>query len=475
MAKETTTLYIDDSAIWVLVSRGREARKWSSMPLKPGLVKNGVILNQDAVAAQVKELWQTQEIGGKRVISSTSGINCFYRLISLPELPKNILPEAVKREAANILAAPLEQLYLSWQTLPASKGETLIYLAASPRNSVDALISTLRQAELDPYLMDLRPLALARTTTEPKAIIIDAQPYNFDIVVLIEGIPQVVRSLPLAPEALLEEKMPLMRRELERAVTFYNSSHMENPIEPSIPVLVSGELAQQQDAWKLLLGKQKYPVQVLPSPLEAPEGFPASQYATNIGLALKEAGLEATGYSLVNLNVLPETYLPKPRPISQVLLVPVIIAGIALVALLGFFNITTSTHIADLRADLAAVNQMAISQHAQPQVINALNQEVSSLEATAAAFATTLDNFSAGRNEINADLAQINSCLPGAVPSVTVSDDTKTLTVQGLANNKKAVFDYAKELRASGRFALVVITNMRRQEQQISFSLTLSK
>jgi len=477
MAKETTTLYIDDSAIWVLVSRGREARKWSSMPLKLGLVKNGVILNQDAVAAQVKELWQTQEIGGKRVISSTSGINCFYRLISLPELPKNILPEAVKREAANILAAPLEQLYLSWQTLPASKGETLIYLAASPRNSVDALISTLRQAELDPYLMDLRPLALARTTTEPKAIIIDAQPYNFDIVVLIEGIPQVVRSLPLAPEALLEEKMPLMRRELERAVTFYNSSHMENPIEPSIPVLVSGELAQQQDAWELLLGKQKYTVQVLPSPLEAPEGFPASQYATNIGLALKETGLEkeATGYSLVNLNVLPETYLPKPRPISQVLLVPVIIAGIALVALGVSINITTSTHIADLRADLAAVNQMAISQQAQPQVINDLNQEVSSLETTAAAFATTLDNFSAGRNEINADLAQINSCLPGAVPSVTVSDDTKTLTVQGLANNKKAVFDYAKELRASGRFALVVITNMRRQEQQISFSLTLSK
>ncbi|GAI44555.1 unnamed protein product, partial [marine sediment metagenome] len=95
-----------------------------------------------------------------------------------------------------------------------------------------------------------------------------------------------------------------------------------------------------------------------------------------------------------------------------------------------------------MRADLAAVNQMAISQQAQPQVINALNQEVSSLEATAAAFATTLDNFSAGRDEINADLAQINSCLPGwrDMPSVTVSDDTKTLTVQGLANNKKAVF-----------------------------------
>lgn len=167
------------------------------MPLEPGLVKGGVILNQDTVVGKVEELWQTQGIGTRKVIAGISGINCLYRLITLPELPKNILPAAVKREAARILAIPMEQVYLSWQTLPTLKGETLVYLIASPRNSVDALISTLRKAGLNPYLMDLKPLALARTSTESKAILIDVQPSNFDIVVLMEGIPQVVRSLPL--------------------------------------------------------------------------------------------------------------------------------------------------------------------------------------------------------------------------------------------------------------------------------------
>ena len=478
MAKEATTIYIDDSAIWVLKTRGRQPRKWASMPLEPGLVKDGVVLDEDAVADKVRELWQTQGIGTRKVIAGISGINCLYRLITLPELPKNILPEAVRREAARILAIPLQQLYISWQTLPTLKGETLVYLIASPRNSVDALISTLRKAELNPYLMDLKPLALTRTTTESKAIIIDVQPSNFDIVVLTEGIPQVVRSLSLAQEALLEEKIPLIREELERAITFYNSNHMDKPIEATVPILVSGEMAQQQETWKQLLGRQERPIQALPSPVETPEGFSASQYTTNIGLALKEVLASEKGavaYSLVNFNALPEVYLPKPRPISEVLFIPVIIVGIALLALGAYANITASAYTPTLHSELAAISQMTISRHVQAKDISNLKQQASSLEEKANAFTITLDNFSAGRDEINGDLGQINSCLPGAVDLASVSDNTETLTVQGLADDEDAVFRYAEDLRATGRFALVVITDMHQEEQQIRFSLTLTK
>lgn len=480
MAREATTIYIDNFAIWVLVARGKQARKWASTPLEAGLVTNGVVRDQDAVASKVKELWRSQKISTRRVIAGISGINCLYRLITLPELPKNILPEAVRREAARVLGVPLEQIYLSWQILPTLRGETLVYLAASPRNSVDALISTLRKAGLNPYLMDLKPLALARTATESRAIIIDVQPAGFDIVVLTEGIPQVVRSLPLPSESPLKEKISVIKEELDRTITFYNSSHMDKPIEAAVPLLVSGELAEQQDAWKLLTGRLERPTQTLPSPMETPKGFPASQYMTNIGLALKEVPVskkEAVAYLLVNFNALPEVYIPKPRPISEVLFVPVIIAGIALVTLGVFANITALEHTPYLRAELANINQMTISKHAQARDVIALSKQVSSLEATAAAFATTLDNFTSGRDEINDDLGQINSFLPGAqedrLLSVTHSSDT--LTVKGLFSDKDAVFRYAEDLRATGRFTLAVITEMHTEEHRLGFTLLLTK
>jgi len=479
MAKKVTTIYIDDSAIWVLVARGREPRKWLSIALEPGLVKGGVVRDEDAVAARLRELWQNKRIGKRRVVAGISGINCLYRLITLPELPKDMLPEAVRREASRILAVPLEQLYLSWQTLPSPRGETFIYLAASPRNSVDALISTLHKAGLKPYLMDLKPLALARTVTEPQVIIVDIQPASFDIVVMAGRIPQVVRSLPLTQEASPGEKMSIIREELDRTITFYDSSHTGKPIEATTPLLVSGEFAEKQDVWKLLLERPQRPVQALPSPLETPKGFPSSQYITNIGLALKEVLASEKGaiaYSLVNLNALPEVYRPKPRPLSELLFIPTIVVSIALVALGVLFNYTVSTHTTDLRAELANINQIVASRHVQAKDIIALNTQVSSLETTATAFITTLHNFADGRDEINGDLGEINK-LPEGIKKqpLRVSDDTETLTVQGLANDEDAVFRYAKDLRASGRFALVVITNMQPKEQQIGFALTLIK
>lgn len=478
MGKEATTIYIDDSAIWVLVAKGRQPRKWASMRLEPGLVRGGVILDEDAVASKVKELWQSEGIGSKRVVAGISGINCLYRTMTLPELAKDLLPEAVKREAGRVLGVPLEQLHLSWQILPSLTHETLVYLAGSPRNSVDGLISLLRKAGLDPYLMDLKPLALARTTTESRAIIIDVQSASFDIVVIAERIPQVIRSVPLPQEASLEEKISLIKEELNRAITFYNSSHMDKPIEASVPLLVAGELAQQEDAWKLLMGRQQRPVQVLASPMESPEDFPSSQYVTNIGLALKEVLTSEKGaiaYSLVNFNALPEIYMPKPHPLSEILFIPTIIVGITLVAFGVFVNINALAHTTALRAELTAMNQMIISQHVQAQEISALRTQVSSVEATADVFTTTLHDFTAGRDEVNDDLSQINSCLPGAVDLASITHSDDTLTVTGLADDEDAVFRYAKDLRASGRFVLVVITEMHEEKHQTGFTLRLSK
>ncbi len=473
-----TTIYIDDSAIWALAARGKRVRKWATMPLEPGLVKDGVVLNEDDVAKKVRELWRAEDMGGGKVIAAISGVNCLYRLLTLPELPKDLLPEAVRREAGRVLGVPLEQLYLSWQALPSFKAETLVYLVASPRNSVDSLISTLRKAGLDPYLMDLKPLALARISTEPRAIVIDLQPSSFDIVIMTEEIPHVVRSLSLPSEASLEEKMPVIKGELNRAITFYNSSHMDRPIEVTVPFLVSGELAQQEDVWKLLSSGAGRPVQVLLSSLEAPEDFPSSQYATNIGLALKEVPPEkGVAYSLVNFNALPEVYIPKRRPISQLLLIPTTIVGIALVVFAALFNINARAHTAVLRTELASIDRMIASQQVRPQDIIALSQQVPSLEARANALTTALHDFSVTRDEINGDLSQINSSLPGAREDrlVSVVHRGDTLTIEGLFGDEDAVFRYAEKLRASGRFALVVITDMHQEEYQMGFSLTLIK
>ena len=480
MASDVTTIYIDDSAIRALTCRGRQPRKWATAPLNPGLVRDGVILDENAIAGKIRELWQSQKFDANKVIAGISGINCLYRLLSLPELPKDLLSEAVSREAARVLGVPLEQLHISWQILSSVGGETLIYLAAVPKTSVDAIISTLHRAGLTPYLMDLKPLALARTITEPGAIIIDLQPSSFDIVVMADGIPQVARSLPLTQGSSLNKKMASIAEEMDRAITFYNSSHKNEPIEATVPVLVCGELTEHEDFWNLLTGKTECPVQALPSPMAIPENFLPDQYMVNIGLALKEVLLAEKGaiiYSRVNLNILPEIYIPKPRPVSEVLFMPVIVGGIALVALGAFLNISSLEYTATLRNELAGINQKTVEEQVEALDIIRLGQEVRSLEEIADIYTDTFYRFATVRDMFNGDLSQISSSLLKykAVKLLEITHNEDTIVVRGLSDDEDNVFFCARDLRASGRFVNVVVTEIGEKDEGTSFILTLTK
>jgi len=491
MAREQVSLYIDDAAIYVLLSRGRQVVRWASVPLEPGLVAEGLIRDEDAVAARLTALWQSQGIGVKKVVAGISGISYLSHVITIPELPEEMLPEAVTREASAALAVSLEEVYISWQIISSVPGEITIYVSALPRNSVNILVATLRKAGLDVHLADVKPLAIARTATEPLAIMVDVQPAGFDIVILADGMPQVVRSLPLAQEVPLEENLPTIIEELDRSVIFYNSAHMEKPLDIAVPISVSGELAAREDIWEQISGRQNRPVQVMPSPMEVAEGFPVSRYITNMGLALKTVLASEKGaiaYFKIDFNALPEVYRPKARKLADILLVPTIVAGLALVAIAAFFAVSVSVHNKELRGELELVNQKMIAEHVTAQDIIALSGNVTSVEATKDAFVADLDAFRANRDKVNGDLWEANQCLPGAAVlhkmDLSVRETTGpagealteySLTLEAYTTNEELIMRYGDDLRASGRFDLVVITKVDGEPRDYNYEITVSK
>lgn len=491
MAREQASLYIDDAAIYVLLSRGRQVVKWGSIPLEPGLMAEGLIQDEDAVAAKLTELWQSQGIGAKKVVVGLSGVSYLSHVITIPELPEEMLPEAVMREASAALAVSAEEVYISWQIISSVPGEITIYVSALPRNSVDVMVATLRKAGLDPYLADVKPLAVARTATEPLAIMVDVQPAGFDIIILADSMPEVVRSLPLSLEVPLEENLPTIIEELDRSVIFYNSSHMDNPLDITVPISVSGELAEREDIWEQISGRQNRPVQVMPSPMEVAEGFPLTRYITNIGLALKEVLASEKGaivYSQIDFNALPEVYRPKARKLADILFVPTIVGGIAVVAIVAFFAVTVSVHNRTLTNELEAVNQRMIAEQVTAQDIVALNGQVIETEEVRDAFAADLDAFLANRDKVNGDLWETNSCLPGEAVldkmTLAVKESREkteegkrlagyTLTVEVYTNDENSIIRYGEDLRASGRFDLVVVTEVESDKEGYNYKFEI--
>ncbi|MDD5082051.1 MAG: pilus assembly protein PilM, partial [Dehalococcoidales bacterium] len=357
MAKRITTLFIEDNRINALVMRGTQAEKWASLPLDPGLVSQGLILDEAQVAGKIQELLAREKISTKQVIAGLSGINSVFRIVTMPGLPEAILPEAVKREASRIIPVPIDEVYLAYQIISSSTGEIRIFLAAFPRNMTDNLIKTLRRAGLDPYNVDLAPLALCRIPNEPRSIIVNTSLDYLNIMVMTDRLPQLIRGLSLPGETQsLAEKLPAIAEELTRTITFYNSTHMDKPLDPTVPVLACGELAEAPDAWPSLVGRSGYTVSALASPLEPTEGFKPNDFMVNIGLALKELPPKADriNASIINFNALPATFVPKPFPVGKVVVPIIALVVVGFLAYAALFVRDAGARTEELRAQLTS-------------------------------------------------------------------------------------------------------------------------
>ncbi|HEX9896626.1 MAG TPA: PilN domain-containing protein [Dehalococcoidales bacterium] len=486
MAKKVTTLYVEDSSIKLLVTSGRQVDKWASVPLEAGLVSGGVILNENAVAGKINELFTTIKLvksattgggglgkrlanifGGQgKLIIGLSGRDSLYRVIALPTVADNVLAESVRREAGRVLPVSLDELYLAYQRIPGFANESRIFVAAFPKNTADTLFRTLRLAGITPRFADLAPLALCLSVNEPRSIVVDVRQDNLSLIVMAGRVPQVIRSLALQSEVkTISENLPTIIEEFSRTVAFYNSSHQQEPLDSSVPVFVSSDLADAPDSWKALVGKLDSKVAVLPSVIQYPANFPANEFAINLGLAAKELNLdkEAANYSLVNLNALPASLLPKQFNAYRVLIPVVAVAGIASLVFLWMMWQDHITDNKDLESQLTTT-QAQIAGNAKD--IADLTEQNRKLEAQiqpildyAGVFNVKLDTLEAGRTLTDSDLHQIVALEPDAVAVTGVTYNTGgAITVNGVSADYRQVLNYAQNLRDSGGFTTIVTT-----------------
>ena len=482
MAKKVTTLFIRDASINLLVMKGEQVEKWASLPLETGLVSQGLIIEEEQVADKIKQIFKEAGASTSKVITALSGDDSLYRIITLPELPEAVLPEAIRREVKRTIPTPLEDIYYSYQRLPSiMKGESRIFLVAFPRNLADALVRTLRQAGVKPYIMDLAPLALSRIPDEPRAIIVNARLDHLDVAVITDRLPQVIRRVSLPGETeSLEERLPLIAEEFNRTVAFYNSSHVENPIDATVPVFVCGDLVEEPESWQSAVGGAGYQVSALSSPVESPEGFDSSEFMVNIGLALKELleENEAANFSIVNFNALPEAYVPPRFSMVRVLLPIVTIVGIGLVVLAVILLLTNRSSIESLRTDVT-LTETSVTQ--QQQAIDDLDKKIGPTRAAAEALNTQLTTMERDRAMFYEDLDEIEKLAGEQVTLNNVSHSGNSVAVTGATSDEDNIFRYAENLRASIdasnelRFSQVWINSIAGSGSTFNFQFSLTK
>jgi len=476
MARKVVSLCVEDTNIKMLVVKGKRVKAWASMPLESGLVKNAVILDKNRLSEKIKEFLEINNVVTKRVVVSVSGIHSVYHLLKLPQLSKTLLDEAVKREAKRIMPIPLDELYLSWQAFAVSDVETLVCLLGLPRSTMESLIDTLHQAGLVPYLIDIKSLAVARAVGERNAIVIDTEPVSFDIVVVIDGIPQLLRSMAFGEDIVsADRKIAVIKEELDRTVRFYNSSHGEEPITADMPLFLVGELGEVTE---LLAQAVVYPVKVVPDLLPFPEGFDSAKYSVNLGLTFKEVKVDGLRLRL-DVNVAPKVHIVKRFSLRHVLSLALLILGTASIILLIILIQRASAETSALASEVEHAQAILEKRQSTLADINAnvaeLRPNLEKVEAERDRILQMLTYLEGRQVETSQGLTEAVRLLPNDV-YLTRINYRDGLTLEGVAPNWTAVSSYADKLITAHSFSegLVLASSFEvKDEDKVGFSLQL--
>ena len=480
MARRVVSLCVEDTSMKVLVVKGKQLKTWASMPLEGGLVKNAVILDGEKLSEKIKEFLEINGVVTKRIAVSVSGIHSVYHLLRLPKFSKALMPEAVMREARRIMPVPLDELYLSWQVLSISEVEVMVCLVGLPRSTIDPLIDTLRRVGLSPYLMDIKPLAVARAVGEENAIVVDTDPVSFDIVVVIDGVPQLLQSMTFGEDVTsVDGKVAVIKEELDRTVQFYNSSHGEEPISPDMPLFLASE---SDEVTKLLAQALVYPIKDVPELLPFPEHFDSAMYLANLGLIFKEVKVDGLKLRL-DVNVMPEVHIKKRFPLAQVL--PVAFLGLGVISLIVLILVTSeaSAETSALAAKLAnEVEHAQVLLERQQSTLAGINDRTVELEATLGEIETerdrtlqTLTYLERRQVETSQGLTDVVRLLPNDV-YLTKIHCSDGMTLEGVAPDWVTVKSYCDRLIDIQSFseAPILIHSFEiEDEDMIGFSLQL--
>lgn len=330
------TLEISSTDIKLMETSGGKVTSWASHSLEPDMFEEEVITDPQAFGATVRRLMASSGIQARDITVSVSGLYSLSRVVTVPTpLEQPVTEEAVFEAAVEVMPLSEEDLYVSWQTIAPGEGGQLVLVVGVPRDILDSEMRALKSIGINPRTLDLKTMALARAVNREKAIILNIEPNSLDIVLVVDGLTEVMRTIAWQQDDFsLEEAAEHLNSAVEMTVSFYDSHHPGFPLDPATPFFITGQMSGNLVLMEQLQAITSYPIEPLTPPLECPPHLPVSQYAVNIGLALKgtssSKNTEQGQYSLPDINLLPLVYRPWRPSAKQIYFLCAIVALLVL-------------------------------------------------------------------------------------------------------------------------------------------------
>src|SRR3954449_10033465 len=141
--------------------------RFGQVALPVGAVRDGEVIDSDAVAHAIKQLWVQAKFSTKKVVVGVANQKVVVRQVDLPWLPVADLRKSLSFQVQDFIPMPVEQAILDYHPLEEftndAGGRMLrVLLVAAARDMVSGAIDAVHKAGLQPEMVDLTSFAVLR-------------------------------------------------------------------------------------------------------------------------------------------------------------------------------------------------------------------------------------------------------------------------------------------------------------------------
>lgn len=169
--------------------------------LPAGAVVGGVVKDDRAVTAALRQLWTAQAFKTKNVILGITHQQVLVREVEVSNLPPKEMKQALPFQVRDVLPLPAEQALLDFYPLedPGKNDTVHGLLIAAPKEAVLNTVRAVERAGLHVAQVDLACFATLRAAAclagDTEAVV-DIGANGTTIIIHTDGIPQIVRTIP---------------------------------------------------------------------------------------------------------------------------------------------------------------------------------------------------------------------------------------------------------------------------------------
>ena len=186
--------------------------KYCSSDIPEGIFEEGKIVDSVALAELIQEVLKENKINSKRVATAVPMRESIIRIIAIPsELDEEELRDLILNHEANLyLPYPREEVDIDYQKLGYFQDEdgiekVQVLLVATRREITDSYLETLQRAGLQVDVLEINSFALIRTirdqlrqfSSNEATVIVDIEFDNTEIAIVVDGVPQFSRTVPI--------------------------------------------------------------------------------------------------------------------------------------------------------------------------------------------------------------------------------------------------------------------------------------